>query len=1470
MSASDYYLKLVRETIARQPKGATMAEKAEAMQYVWNECKRERAQEQRQKSRKPGRTALESTGCVEKAGSSSTDDGVRTGSKSANQENKVIAMLRCTVPWLNVGRAIASIREDPIDGRPFLTVRMNDRQIECLVDTGASVSVLASETFEKVFGMDSLPKEGQEGPQVTSITGNPMSVRDYVEIEIQVLGRQLKRPFLVVDGLKQHECVLGYDFVKEEGVKIDGASNEVAFTEKEVQGQPWKVAGLHTIRRTTVFPRSIQHIQVQARIGGKALDSGEKGVTSGASSGGLAVWESLNETQERGTVWLAVVNMSKQRICIKGDQQIAEMKNPERCNIEIKPLNDKTVASIFGEMKPDKPDPARGLVAELTENDWQELKKKLQIFAPAEKKGEYEKLFRQYHDVCSRNKMDLGFSDMVEHKIVMRTTEPVHVRQFRVPFAHEEVLHSYIDELLKQGAIEVSRSPYNSPIFCVTKKLPPDAPPGTPPPLRCVLDFRQVNAASLPDRYSIKEVRECIDEVGKLKSDVFTTIDLTAGFWQQRLEEGSRQYTAFSVPGKGARYQWKVTPMGLQGSPASFSRLMDFVMRNIEGVLTYVDDVLVHSKGHDKHIKIVEQALWRLRKYGLKLNVSKTIIGAAQVQYLGYTISGDGVSPSKDKMEAVRELGPPRDVRAVREFIGMTNYFRFLIPHFSSKIAPLTALTTKASTWREGPLPDKAAEAFKTIKEFLISAPIVKYPRREGQFVLHTDACSGESAQGKTRPGGFGAVLMQEQEGAERVIAYASRSLRDHEKNYSAFLLEMAAAVFGIEHFDTYLIGKRFILRMDHRPLEKMGSIHQKTLNRLQQLMLEFDFKLEYRKGSENVVPDFLSRNVAGRPGDEISRMIGSIEVVGIKLAELQQADSETKAVAEILRQGVRTRRQHADKGQTKAAKLAQECQLVDNIVWHVSERDGRKHFALFAPTEVRRIILRAAHCAPDAGHGGVDRTVNRIKLDHWWPGMRQDVEDYISRCQVCQMTKSRDPKPSPLQSLPVPERPNERVHIDLFGPLKTSETGNKYVMVMTDAFSKYVELTAILDKSAKTVAKSFLERWICRFSAPVMIVTDQGKEFCNHVLKSVCQLWDIDKSRTSPFHPQSNSAAESYNRSLIKYMRAVIKDNQTLDWEELLPVMSLSYNCHVHRSTGQTPFFLTFLHDPRLPVFDLEKPRQFYKHGYVEDSYITMQNAFGRARMSMTEATEKSKAYYDRKAQERSFQEGDKVLVHFPNVPPGQNQKFYTKWRPFQVIRTIGKLNVQCQDLQKNSKPIIVHVDRVIKFRMNDNEARVASLIWEDAAMEGPASEEFQQHRTEDDELWDSEVDLEIRMKTERRQPVSPGTASEEHGQHLESRSYEDPWLQLGKYFWGSFGHQTDRGNGHETHPEREDTGTGEGSSPQVTTRRQNQGQPGDKDQGQGASAGSSEGYKYRHTRSRGSVEDIPLPRSCWTRKKK
>ena len=188
---------------------------------------------------------------------------------------------------------------------------------------------------------------------------------------------------------------------------------------------------------------------------------------------------------------------------------------------------------------------------------------------------------------------------------------------------------------------------------------------------------------------------------------------------------------------------------------------------------------------------------------------------------------------------------------------------------------------------------------------------------------------------------------------------------------------------------------------------------------------------------------------------------------------------------------------------------------------------------------------------------------------------------------------------------LPTVAEPNIQVHMDLFGPLKVrSSNGKKYIMVMTDAFSKYTEQAAIWDKKADTGAKVFFEHWICRHGVPAVIVSDPGKEFLNDTMKKLCELMVMDHSPMSSYHPLSNAQAETYNKTMTRYLASMLVNNTTLDWEEMLLAMMMAYNCHVHQATKESPLFLTYLHNPRLPYFNLDKPQPLYGRTYVDEAF--------------------------------------------------------------------------------------------------------------------------------------------------------------------------------------------------------------------------------------------------------------------------
>jgi Reverse transcriptase (RNA-dependent DNA polymerase) len=225
----------------------------------------------------------------------------------------------------------------------------------------------------------------------------------------------------------------------------------------------------------------------------------------------------------------------------------------------------------------------------------------------------------------------------------------------------------------------------------------------------------------------MKDVSECIGEIGQSGSTIFSTIDLTAGFWQMILHPRARPYTAFTVPGMG-QFQWVTSPMGLLGCPASFQRLMETVVKNIENVIVYIDDLLVHSASHEEHIATLSKVLQCLVTHNIKINLQKCVFGSKEVFYLGFCLTEQGIIPGTDKLKAVKNAPPPSNVQEVRQFLGLCNFFRGHVRNFAQLTSPLTSLTKKDCTWKGGTLPPDALQAFLELQSYLCSEPVVDYP----------------------------------------------------------------------------------------------------------------------------------------------------------------------------------------------------------------------------------------------------------------------------------------------------------------------------------------------------------------------------------------------------------------------------------------------------------------------------------------------------------------------------------------------------------------------------------------------------------------------------------------------------------------------------------------------------------------------------------------------------------------------
>ena len=884
----------------------------------------------------------------------------------------------------------------------------------------------------------------------------------------------------------------------------------------------------------------------------------------------------------------------------------------------------------------------------------QELIHKAVSQAPREAQSRLKSILTQHHAALAAHKLDLGCTKVAKHTIELSNPSPVYTKQFTIPEAHREFLIQNLKQWIAAGIIKKTVSKFNSPIFVVPKK------DGS---LRVVLDYRKLNANTLPDRYSIKSMEACLADVGRKQSQWFSTLDLTSAFWQMALQENCQDFTAFTIPGFG-QFCWTRGAMGLTGCPASFARIMDMIMHGLDNVICYIDDVLIHSTTMQEHMDHLNDALSRLATNGLKVNLAKCELIRQSVTYLGLTISNKGLQPGAHKTNHIRDCPPPATIKQLQAFIGLTNYFRGFIKDFSLKAGPLYDLVNINSKWSGGPLPEAAMQAFLHIRKEITSLPRLGLPGPTGELHLYVDAALGDD----TAPGGLGAALFQVQ-GPNKVmvpLGFASRRLQNSEHNYPIFNLEMQAAVFGIEAFDHILRGRRFHIYTDHKPLQTMTKLQHKTLNRLQELIGRHKCVINHIPGKQNIVADYLSRFAHLTPATgqaaAISTTLEPIFTSAVKsymstiasleaiytpeeLASEQAKCPYTGPLIEALAEGKIPRSPH------------NKTILMHKGLLCIKDKDQPDSTAvILAPKAVRHKYMALAH--KSVGHGGLEKTIHRIKPFAFWPDMYADLKAFLPTCGPCTL-KKRDPHlrhNMPIRPLPQEERPNARVHLDLYGPLLNHLNQKRFVLVITDAFSKYTKLVIIPNKTEQTVASHFITHWCHVFGYPLAIVTDQGKEFTNSLLAAILKEAQVKHFTTTPYHPQSNAQAEVFNRTMTRYLRAALieQGRECTDWEPLISMLQFQYNTSLHRAIKSTPFNVLFGFDPHVPGFE-EAPGDILtslRYTNVTKPIIPPETRWSQAQ----EANEHQRALTNKPTAPTNFpdfQPGDRVIVDNNRADP-------------------------------------------------------------------------------------------------------------------------------------------------------------------------------------------------------------------------
>ena len=346
--------------------------------------------------------------------------------------------------------------------------------------------------------------------------------------------------------------------------------------------------------------------------------------------------------------------------------------------------------------------------------------------------------------------------------------------------------------------------------------------------------------------------------------------------------------------------------------------------------------------------------------------------------------------------------------------------------------------------------------------------------------------------------------------------------------------------------------------------------------------------------------------------------------------------------------------------------------------------------------------MITAAHSSCFAGHGGIAKTLMRIKPFYWWKGISNAVRQFVLNCEICRKAKSKVPSKAPLMSMPNPEGPNKRVHMDLFGELRSDGVG-KYILVITDAWSKFTKCCILRNKTADAVAEAFITEWISLFGPPLEICTDQGKEFINKTLTAICERLQIGKLRTTAFKPSTNSSAESFNRNIIKFFKCKLED--TLQWERELPLLSLAYNTSFHRTIGTTPFKAMMGFEPNLAPFQFKMTTLDRVESEEVSRFRENWRLFDKINESIESATKAQEDYFNKKTKQREFKVGDSVYLQKYNLVKrvGINNKLSKNYEgPFRVIEVKSRVNVVIQE-KPSGKQQVVHINRLLHACGND-----------------------------------------------------------------------------------------------------------------------------------------------------------------------
>ena len=1156
-------------------------------------------------------------------------------------------------------------------------------KLQAIFDCGATdsfirLSSLPVEVAERIVACKnnnddvSLNRFRKQTFSITSATGSVTECCVVVEFKLTFGSWSGSHEFIVTDNLHGKDMLIGRDFMKLYNVLIDNGRDVITLDKpnnyrgSELESVT-KISNLHRERACTVLytttieanSESFVKCVVDESIGNETIlfnpvQFNESGVLGAFS---------VNECSNQGEIYVSLINTTGKPITVTKDSKLGVANTDFSIMQNSRTVELKTV-SCNVDITQSPP---------LIENPLSKVQfgKSLTL----DQKARLNKLIESKAEAFQLSENDVGLTNLIEHEINTGAHHPIKQRPYRMPATVKDEVAKQTAEMLRNGIIEESQSPWSSPMLIIKQKTRDGQVK-----FRFVVDMRKLNEVTVKDAFPLPRMDQTLDALGG--AAFLSVVDAARGYFQVPLKKSDREKTAFVANNK--LYQFRVMTLGLANAPSTYSRLMDLVLSGLtyRYCLVYLDDTIIYSKSFDEHLQHLEEIFDRFIHAKLKLKPEKCIFAADEVPYLGFQVSIKGIRPDPSRIDAIKCMPFPKTAKEMIRFLGAVNFYREFIPHFSDIASVLYKMSQSEKKFKSKRNLKQASESFEMLKAALMSSPLLAFPDFNLPFTIPCDASIVA----------IGAVLGQILNKKFRPVMYGSRHLTSAESRYSTTERELLAIVWASKRFNPYIYGRHVTFVTDHQPLVTMRSLKEPMgrIGRLFYKLQDIDYDLVYQPGSSNYTADLLSR-----PSVQANSIELRVESC-VNWSVEQSLDSDLRAVKQFLSSENISEISLSSDWKKVASKLI----LENDIVFYTDLQSTR----IVVPKQVVPIILKVHHDISLAGHRDFEKTYNSIAPRYFWIKMHHDVKLYCSTCHLCQTKKHINCSyRAPLKPIVV-SRTWELLGIDGTGPLPETILKNRYILVAVDYFSKFCVAKAVPDMTALTTAKFLFDEIICRFGMPKAVISDHGKNYKSILFAQLCKLCQIETRNSTFYHPEGNGLVERMNKTFKQILTMYVNSAHN-NWDVHLQAAIAAYNTTIQDSIGCSPYEVLFGKKPSLiadvilsnPVKVDEKPLV----QYLADLKNNMEEIHKSVERKVVLSQDRQKRYYDRFVSSPSvFKEGDLVRLVNERSIVGESKSFRLRSiGPFKITSKFNDVNYTIISLETN-KSQVVHFNRLRPYR--------------------------------------------------------------------------------------------------------------------------------------------------------------------------